>query len=45
MRIDHSRPALADATLAAYHARLQRALDDLLKIVPSRGPISRQCGK
>jgi transposase len=35
VRIGHRRPALADATLAAYHARLQRALDDLLKIVPN----------
>ncbi len=34
VRIGHRRPALADATLAAYHARLQRALDALLKIVP-----------
>lgn len=33
VRIGHRRPALADATLAAYHARLQRALDALLKIV------------
>jgi transposase len=34
VRIAHRRPRLADATLAAYHGRLQRALDDLLKIVP-----------
>src|SRR3954467_5383848 len=34
VRIGHRRPALADATLAAYHGRLQRALDELLKIVP-----------
>jgi transposase len=34
VRIGHRRPALADTTLFAYHARLQRALDDLLKIVP-----------
>lgn len=34
VRIGHRRPVLADTTLAAYHARLQRALDDLLKIVP-----------
>jgi transposase len=34
VRIGRRRPALADATLAAYHARLQRALDDLLRIVP-----------
>ena len=34
MRIAHRRPRLADATLAAYHGRLQRALDELLKIVP-----------
>src|SRR3954462_7674624 len=38
MRIGHRRPALADATLAAYHARLQRTLDDLLKIVPDDKP-------
>ena len=38
VRIGHRRPALADATLAAYHARLQRALDDLLKIVPDNKP-------
>jgi transposase len=34
VRIGHRRPALADTTLAAHHARLQRALDALLKIVP-----------
>jgi transposase len=34
VRIGRRRPALADTTLAAYHARLQRALDDLLRIVP-----------
>jgi len=34
VRIGHRRPALADTTLAAYHARLQRALDTLLTIVP-----------
>ena len=38
VRIGHRRPALADATLAAYHARLQRTLDDLLKIVPDNKP-------
>ena len=38
VRIGHRRPALADATLAAYHARLQRTLDDLLKIVPDTKP-------
>jgi transposase len=38
VRIGHRRPALADATLAAYHARLQRTLDDLLKIVPDDKP-------
>jgi transposase len=38
VRIGHRRPALADATLAAYHARLQRALDALLKIVPDNKP-------
>ena len=35
IRIGRRRPALADATLAAYHARLQTALDQLLKIVPA----------
>src|SRR4029450_5417857 len=34
VRLGPRRPALADTPLAAYHARLQRALDDLLKIVP-----------
>ena len=34
MRIGRRRPALADATLAAYHARLQTRLDALLTIVP-----------
>src|SRR3954449_10087286 len=38
VRIGHRRPALADATLAAYHGRLQRALDELLKIVPDNKP-------
>ncbi len=38
VRIGHRRPALADATLVAYHGRLQRALDDLLKIVPDNKP-------
>jgi transposase len=38
VRIGHRRAALADATLVAYHARLQRALDDLLKIVPDNKP-------
>jgi transposase len=38
VRIGHRRPMLADATLAAYHARLQRALDALLKIVPDNKP-------
>jgi transposase len=38
VRIGHRRPTLADATLAAYHARLQRTLDDLLKIVPDNKP-------
>ena len=38
VRIGHRRPALADATLAAYRARLQRALDDLLKTVPDNKP-------
>lgn len=34
IRIGRRRPDLADATLAAYHSRLQARLDDLLKIVP-----------
>ena len=38
MRIAHRRPRLADATLAAYHGRLQRALEELLKIVPDNKP-------
>ena len=38
VRIAHRRPRLADATLAAYHGRLQRALDELLKIVPDNKP-------
>src|SRR3954465_2708191 len=38
VRIGHRRPALADATLAAYHGRLQRGLDELLKIVPDNKP-------
>jgi transposase len=38
VRIGHRRPALADATLATYHARLQRALDALLKTVPDTKP-------
>jgi transposase len=38
VRIAHRRPRLADATLAAYHGRLQRALDELLKIVPDTKP-------
>ena len=38
VRIAHRRPRLADATLAAYHGRLQRALDALLKIVPDNKP-------
>ena len=33
-RIGRRRPALADSTLVAYHARLQAKLDELLKIVP-----------
>jgi transposase len=33
-RIARRRPALADSTLVAYHARLQTKLDELLKIVP-----------
>ena len=35
VRIGRRRPNLADATLAAYHARLQAGLDGLLKIVPA----------
>ena len=35
VRIGRRRPALADATLAAYHARLQAGLDTLLGIVPA----------
>jgi transposase len=38
VRIGHCRPALADATLATYHARLQRGLDVLLRIVPDNEP-------
>ena len=38
VRIAHRRPRLADATLAAYHGRLQRALDERLKIVPDNKP-------
>ena len=34
VRIGHRRPTLADATLAAYHARLERSLDQLLKLEP-----------
>ena len=34
-RIGRRRPDLADATLAAYHSRLQARLDDLLKIMPA----------
>src|SRR4051812_8474414 len=35
VRIGRRRPALADATLAAYHARLERSLDQLLKLEPT----------
>jgi transposase len=38
VRIGRRRPALADATLLAYHARLERSLDQLLKIVPDNKP-------
>jgi len=38
VRIGHRRPALADVTLAAYHTRLERSLDELLKIVPDNKP-------
>jgi transposase len=34
VRIGRRRPTLADATLVAYHSRLQAKLDELLKIVP-----------
>jgi transposase len=34
VRIGHRRPTLADTTLAAYHARLERSLDQLLKREP-----------
>jgi transposase len=35
IRIGRRRDSLADATLVAYHGRLQAALDRLLKIVPA----------
>lgn len=35
VRIGHRRPQLADATLVAYHSRLQRDLDTLLQIAPA----------
>lgn len=35
IRIGHRRPRLADATLVAYHSRLQRDLDTLLPIAPA----------
>src|SRR4051795_2780141 len=35
VRIGRRRPELVDATLAAYHARLQAGLDALLGIVPA----------
>jgi transposase len=35
IRIGRRRPELADATLAAYHARLQTGIDGLLEIVPA----------
>jgi transposase len=38
VRIGRRRPTLADATLLAYHARLERSLDQLLKIVPDNKP-------
>jgi len=34
-RIGRRRPALADATLATYHSRLQAELDRLLQVVPT----------
>jgi transposase len=38
IRIGRRRDQLADATLASYHARLQTALDALLKIIPDTKP-------
>jgi transposase len=38
VRIGRRRDSLADATLIAYHSRLQAALDRLLKIVPATKP-------
>ena len=38
IRIGRRRADLADSTLAAYHARLQARLDELLKIVPPTKP-------
>jgi transposase len=38
IRIGRRRDSLADSTLAAYHSRLQRTLDALLKIVPATKP-------
>ena len=35
IRMGRRRPQLADATLVAYHSRLQGKLDDLLKITPA----------
>ena len=35
VRIGRRRPTLADATLLAYHARLERSLDQLLKLEPN----------
>jgi transposase len=38
IRLGRRRPRLSDGTLAAYHCRLQSALDDLLRIVPDTRP-------
>jgi transposase len=35
VRIGRRRPTLSDATLLAYHARLERSLDQLLKLEPT----------
>ena len=38
IRIGRRRDGLADSTLIAYHSRLQKTLDALLKIVPATKP-------
>ena len=38
IRIGRRRDGLADSTLIAYHSRLQKTLDALLKIVPTTKP-------